>query len=511
MADVQIKNIGTTQTTINDSDWFVLQDGVSSVTKKVSASIMRSYANPSYITGLSVPNTITYNGEGCYDLVFNSTDLTSLLSHGMRMRIARSVTAPIQCTSLNGTTQYYSKTSPNKLTATDDIVLSAWIKLSSYGSASIISRYNGTSGFDFRVGSTGQLILEAYNAGAANFSNVSSYRSIPLNRWVHVTAQLDMSTFTATSTTSYIMINGIDVPATVSRGGTNPTAFIQAGNLEIGSKNGGTTPFPGKIAQAAIFNAKVTQATIRTYVSQGLAGNETSLASAYSFNNSIADLNTTTPNDLTASGSAVATNADSPFTQNEVGTPGGTYDYAVITKKAFSTNTTLTVQVPEGCMIPTSGGTSSIVYSSTPVPYGFPSQKQRWSIIALLRTDYNQATPVSGTVYNLGGLKLNAPVGSWNARGEAYAMGRITAAGAISVSAGLSTSSSTLSDTEALGTSEVSSQATLTVDATVFKDLDLTTATDYYINASVTGTAPTNLDMYGARNAAKIQLDNAYI
>lgn len=317
----------------------------------------------------ATPDTITANGNKSYDLVFNGTDLTDTISEGMRVRTARTVAAPIQCTSLNGTTQYYSKTSPNKMTFTDDFVVSAWVKLSSYTTGTIASRYNGISGWNLRVNSSGQVVLLGYNAGAVNYSYVLSYQSVPLNKWVHITAQLDMSAFTATPTTSYIMIDGVDVPASVARGGTNPTALVQAGNLEVGSTSGGFNPFPGKITQLAIYSAKVTQATILASMNQGLIGTETNLASAYSFNNSITDLNTTTPNDLTANGSAVATNADSPFGNSGVST---TIDYGIVMAKSFSTNTTLTIQVPEGCTIPTSGGVSSVDYSTQAVPYGFP-------------------------------------------------------------------------------------------------------------------------------------------
>jgi hypothetical protein len=40
------------------------------------------------------------------------------------------------------------------------------------------------------------------NTAGGNYSNVKTYQSLPLNKWVHVAAQLDMSTFTATTTTS---------------------------------------------------------------------------------------------------------------------------------------------------------------------------------------------------------------------------------------------------------------------------------------------------------------------
>ena len=363
------------------------------------------------------PNTVTYNGNRSYSLVFNSTDLTSTVSPGMRQKFTRLTTAPTQCTSLNGTTQYYSKTSPAGMTFTDDFVVSAWIKLSSYNSSNqmvIASRGNGTSGWKLCIHTTGQIIMVGYNAGEANYSQVVSYQSVPLNKWVHVTAQLDMSAFTATTTTSYTMIDGVDVPALVSRAGTNPTALIQAGDLQIGTKNS-LEFFPGKIAQVAIYNAKVTQANVRATISQGLSGSETSLISAYSFNNSINDLSANA-NNLTAQGSAVATNADSPFSINSFGTATGTTDYGIITSATFSTNTTLVVQVPEGNTIPTNtSGVSAVAYSTQKAPLGMPLDKAKWTIESHVRTSI-----ISGAIAGLGTWLLGpltaslvVPVGAW--------------------------------------------------------------------------------------------------
>ena len=321
-------------------------------------------------TTFPAPNTVTALGNRSYTCVFNSVDLTSTISNGMRLKLQRTVAAPTQSTSLNGTTQYYSKTSPAGMTFTNNFVVSAWVKLSSYAAGGIASRYNGT-GWIFNVNASGQVVLNGYATVGTNISSVTSYQSIPLNKWVHVAAQLDMSTFTATTTTSYIMIDGVDVPASVSRGGTNPTSLIQGGNLEIGSYNAGGF-FPGKIAQVAIYNAKVTQATIQGSISQTLSGSETSLISAYSFNNSINDLNANA-NNLTANGSAVATNADSPFAQ---GATAGSLEYGIVTGISFSTNTTLTVQVPEGSALPTSGGVSAVSYSTQENPYGCPSKSK---------------------------------------------------------------------------------------------------------------------------------------
>lgn len=460
-------------------------------------------------TGLSgwqplgqVPNTVTYNGNRCYNMVFNGVDVTSTLSAGMRLRTTRTVAGPTQSTLLNGSTQFYNKTTPNKLTFTDDFVGSAWIKLSSYANATIQSCYNGTSGWTMVVLSTGQLQLAGFNGGGTNTSYVLSAQSVPLNRWVHVAAQLDMSSFTATPTTSYVMIDGVDVPATVVRGGTNPTALVQAGSLEIGSQNGGGLPFPGKLAQVAIFNAKVTEATIRGYMSQGLAGTETSLASAYSFNNSITDLNTTTPNNLTSNNAAVATNADSPFGGQASGIISSTLDYAIVSSAVFSTNTTLVVQVPEGCSIPTSGGVTTVSYSSNEVPFGFPKADSKWNVTAIFKTDQTQNSPVSGTWYNVGSPQLNLPIGNWDLGYTGTFYGTKGATTIMTLYASLSTSNSAESEPLLTSASQVEgASGQMTVCQTFNRSFTVApvAATPYYI-VTKTGTA----------TAASITLFNSF-
>lgn len=461
------------------------------------------------------PNTITYNSNRSYDLVFNSTDLTSTISNGMRLKLSRLVSAPTRCTSLNGTNQYYSKSSPAGTTFTDDFVVSAWVKLSSYPSADsgVVSRYNGTSGWIFYIDTSGRVVLGGYNGGAGNNSKVISSQSIPLNKWVHIAAQLDMSSFTATTTTSYIMFDGLDTPASVTRGGTNPTALIQAGNLEIGSFNAGGF-LPGKIAQAAYFNAKVTQATIRTYISQGLAGTETSLVSAYSFDNSINDLSSNA-NNLTANNSAVATNADSPFAQDDNGTPTGSTDVAIIQANSFSTNTTITVQVPEGCTIPTSGGISAIAYSTQKMPFGFPANQEKWTVLTLNTLDSVQSSPVNGTWYNPNTISLTIPVGAWQIAYMANLNWNTSGAQTDSYAAiTLSTANNSESDVELscwgrLG--GASGTLRYNVATTRMKGLTLSSATPYYLNIKSMGGAISTIGTYGLTGATIVRAVNAYL
>lgn len=487
-------------------------------TQKLTTELQKGWEDSYGSTTLPAPNTVTALGNRSYSCVFNGVDLTGSLSAGMRLRTTRTVAAPTQCTSLNGTTQYYSKSSPAGMTFTDDFVASAWVKLSSYPSAYgvVASRYNGTSGWSFDINSSGQVRLIGLNAGGTNLSQVLSYQSIPLNKWVHIAAQLDMSTFTATPTTSYVMIDGIDVPAAIARGGTNPTALVQAGNLEIGSHNSGTNFFPGKIAQVAIYSAKVTQSTVQASISQGLAGTETSLVSAYSFNNSINDLNANA-NNLTANGSAVATNADSPFGGQADGTISSSLDYAIIQKTAFSTNTTLTVQVPEGCTIPTSGGVSAVSYSTQKAPYGMPVQRNKWALLWLSITAISMTGPAYNTWTQMTGVQMNSvPVGEWELF---HAIGIQQNAGGGMTNPQLrftiSTSSSSESDKEASTGFEIyttsNDVAFIKYVASKKSALSCAVATNLYPLYQITTGASNTIYFAGDKGASVIRAENAYL
>lgn len=358
--------------------------------------------------GWSIPNTTLsvstgYNkGNRSFEIA-SSADLTTVVSPGFRLKLNRSVTAPTQCTLLNGTNQFWNKTSPNNMTFTDDFTVSAWVKITSYGPDNVIaSRYNNTSGWEFKLIS-GAIQLVGYNASASNYSYVVSYQAIPLNKWVHVTAQLDMSAFTATTSTSYVMIDGIDVPASVGRAGTNPTAFIQAGNLEIGSRNGGAAPLAGEIAQVAIYSGKVTQATIQDRMAQELGGTETNLVAYYKFNGSGNDSQTNgTANNLTANNSVTASTVDNPFNATE---------YGIITKV---TSSVLTVFTGTNGTIPNQT-LSSPYYSGQKAPFGFPLEKTKWRL-AYIRTDGTGVTTSNSTygAFQSNSWQLTLPIGTWD-------------------------------------------------------------------------------------------------
>lgn len=469
----------------------VLADGIVTKAKLDTAAQLVSDSGWSLSknnTTVPTPNTITYNGNRSYDLVFNSTDLTGYISPGMRLRTTRTVATPTGALTLNGTTQYAAKTTPNAMTFTDDFVVSAWIKATSYAAAYIVSRSNGTNGWGMYMRSDGRIAMLGLNGAGANFSEIVSNQSIPLNKWIHVTCQLDMSTFTNSSTTSYVMFDGLDVPATPGRGGTNPTALVQAGDLQIGAAAGASF-FPGKIAQVAIYSAKVTQSTVKASITQTLSGSETNLISAYKLDQAsgLNDLSANA-NNLTATGSPTYT-VDQPFTQDANGTPNGTTDYSLVQAVAFSTNTTITVQCPEGCAIPTSGGVSAVAYSVQKAPYGFPNAGGKWELEMFVNTNNDQATPTATTAYNLKNLAINAPVGSYYCEGWLSGLLSLSVAGTfLSVTMGISTSSSTMPTTSKLttrsSTYSVSASEVSFAGSTVREAISVTTQTPYYLLTS---------------------------
>ena len=476
-----------------------------------TVSLLTGWANLGYD-----PDTVTYLGNRSYQLVFNNVDLTNVLAMGQRLRLQNLTPGATQCADFEASSsQYYSKSSPAGMTFTDDFVTGGWIKVESYGLGMIASRFNGTSGWMLYLESDGRLTLAGVNGGAGNVSQVSSYQAVPLNTWVHVAAQLDMSAFTATSTTSYTMFDGVNVPAVVSRSGTNPTALAQAGNLEIGSRNGGSNYFDGKQSNWFVSSGKITQANVRTLYSQTITSDlisSLSIASAYSFNNSINDLNTTNANNLTANNSIVATNADCFRGYQSDETISEYFDYAIISAPpAFSTNTTVTVQVPEGCAISTSNTFSAVSYSTSNVPYRFPSKKSKWQIVTLIKSDFIQNSPSTGVWYNLtsssgvaGGVAILLPIGDWEGGYETAAL-CVNGTAVPNIYATLSTNSSTETDSITTAIAQVSVVGSTPI-ATLKREtnLALTAATTYYLNHKTGQAAATNIQMRGSTDVPTI-------
>lgn len=445
------------------------------------------------------PTTIVDNGNRQYTMVFNSVDLTSFISTGMRLRGDPATTQPTQCADLEASSsQYFNDTSVAGMTFTDDFVVGAWIKPESYGDYGIMSRYNGTSGWSLFMSSNGTVTLVGYNAASTNYRLVNSYHSVQLSRWQHVAAQLDMSAHTATTTTSYVMFDGVNVPSVVGQNGTNPAALVQAGNLEIGARNT-TLFFDGKIAQAFVSSAKITQANINLIKNQGITSAHCAtynIVSAYSLSGAggLTDINTTNANNLTAQGGALTTSADSPFGLDDTGTPGS-YEWGIVTSKTFATNTTITVQAPEGSAwptLPTSSMITSMWYSTEKAPLGLPIAASKWEIRTIIK---GRQTVVGGAAYAFVNMNsaITIPIGDWNVGYTGDCIVTHAGTGYLSFYTTLSTTTNGQTDNELTSTGNLSQPSSVQSSGAVskYKNLRITAPTTYAFNMAPNTTSCT--------------------
>ena len=383
-------------------------------------------------------SSVSYSGNRSYTLTM-SADVSATLSPGMRVRTTRTVTAPTYMGgAFNGTSHYFTKVTPTSTLSTvaNNFTFMAHAELTSYPSfGGIMGRADATpaNGIIFDVNTSGQVRFGVYNGGAANYRIVTTYQSLPLNKKTHVAASW-------ASGTVAIYFDGLSVPvAAATTSGTAPTTAGTGGDFSIGRTGANTSSyFAGYISGAGAFDAVLSASTVRSYSSQVLSGSETNCICAWSLNNTGVNQQAAGTNDLTATGGVGYTSGRSPYGTDSNGVSAGTTDYALVQSVA---TTTVVVQVPEGCTIPTSGGVSAMSYSTQQAPYGFPSDRNKWAVLSR-NNSIALFTPVNLTVYNLGGVSVVVPAGNWELNYKAVArVGTSAGVGFMEVTLGLGTTS----------------------------------------------------------------------
>jgi hypothetical protein len=450
-----------------------------------------------WTVGASIPSAVVYSGNGSYTLT-HASSVADTDFVGAKNKYTRTVTAPAQCADLDGSTQYFNKTSPAGMTFTDDFSCGAWVKLTSYPTAGqtgeIISRWS-TNGWIFRVSDTGAIQILGSSGG--NTDNVTTLQSLPLNRWVYVTATLNMAGSAATT-----YIGGVSVPNTYSNSAA--TSLAQAGDLTVGARSGGTQFFPGKIAQAFVASKVLSATEVKAIYSQGIVAGDVatySIVSAFSLSGAsgLTDINTTNANNLTAQGSATTTTDDTGFTQSVVGTSltAGTTNYSVTTSISED-GLTSTVQTAEGDTIPTSGGITAVSYSTQGVPYGFPRDEGKWAVSSIYLDSLNQT--ITAPVFEpLIGVEIDVPIGVWEIGFRGTATQSNSSSGIYAPQTALSTiSGSTATDVNLISrtVSRATGTSTSTLPASASNFVRLSALTKYYLlttSASGGGTIDTGI------------------
>lgn len=345
------------------------------------------------LSGVTSLSTVSgYNhGNREYELTA-STDLTAVLSPGMRLKVTRATSPPTQCADLEASSsQYASKTSPAGLTFTDDFTCEAWIKPESYTLGGIVARRNGsTEGWCFRINADGAIALIGLRI-ASNNKSVTTDQAVPLGQWTHVAATFDMSASTGTT-----YFDGVSVPNTISTTGT-ASALVQGTTaLVVGAEqSAGTNTFDGKIADVRVWSAIRTATQIKDNMNQQLVGDETNLVAYFKLNGDLND-STSNANNLTGQAGAVATNADNPMNSTE---------YAIVTKVSSTLVTVFTgiqYNIPNATL-------SNIYYSHAKTPFGFSASKDIWTVSSVLVTNRARTNTAYGSLTDY----LVVPIGAW--------------------------------------------------------------------------------------------------
>jgi len=357
--------------------------------------------------------SITALGNRSYTAVVSGVDTTGVTCVGQRLKLPRTVTAPTGSITLNGTSQYLSKATPTGISFTGDHSYQVKIKPTAYQNGFLCSRVTGgNTGFALLFNSSGQIQVQYGNG--ASLTQIMTYQSVPLNKWTNISVAVSVAAKTAV-----ILLDGVSVPTYLVAG--TATTVVQpaaATTLSIGADNAGANFFAGKIAQAGLFTTAVASATLRGYEGQTLSGSESNLISAYKLDQAsgLTDLNANA-NNLTAQGSPSYSTTDTPFTNPVTGTSvtAGTTNYGIIMAQTFSTNTTYTIQIPEGETLPTTGGIGTVSYSTQKTPYGFPGQRGKWELEYLIHVNTSIGT-TANSYNNLPSAGLYTPQGAWDIR-----------------------------------------------------------------------------------------------
>lgn len=347
------------------------------------------------------PDTFTYAsnaGDGEYTVTAPG-DVTTRYSPGMKFRVTRGTAPPTQSTDLeSSSSQYASDTSLTGITFTDDFTVEAWIKLESYAVGSystILARRQSSGGWSVGLDDKGRVDIVGFDTSGANVKRGISYQSVPLNKWVHVAATLDLS-----GSTSTIYLNGKLIASQFTTIGTI-TTITQTSDLAIGrAGNSSTEYFDGKIADVRLWNAIRTGTQIRDNMNIQLVGNETNLIGYWKLNGNFND-STSNANNLTAGGGAVATNVDNPM---------NTIEYAEIIKASYSApNTTLILKTAEGFNIPNLT-LNSAGYSTAHAPLNFPIKAQRTTLLGnvVFGTNYSSSSTSAAQVPGMS-ITANVP------------------------------------------------------------------------------------------------------
>lgn len=442
-------------------------------------------------------NYVGNNGQKEYQYIV-AGDKTAKYTNGMKVRMPRVIAAPTMCADFEtSSSQYAARTSGSVVGVSflDDYTVEAKVWLESYGNWTIGGRYTGggtDDGFALQLSASGQIIMYAAGTG---FRQGITNQAVPLGRWVHIAATMDMSGGVST-----IYMDG--VPLIVGMSGA-ATQLTQSGDLMIGNFTGGTQFFDGKIADFRIWNTVRTQAQIRDNMHRYPAIT-TGLVVHHKLDGNFNDASGN-GNTLTSFAGVTSTTVDNDLKAVE---------YGIITDRVFAAgNTTMTIFTGQQHNAPYEN-LSGISYSAARTPLGFPAARHKWSVELICKINITQSTPTINQWYNIGSLGIYAPTGEWLGAFQGTADSSATAASTGNFAVFMA-SLSTLNNAESdpLFTAAQYANNVTTLGAQMHKSRPVTTTaqTLLYLIERHNAAATNGMTVSGANGPMIITLESAYV
>lgn len=193
---------------------------------------------------------------------------------------------------------------------------------------------------------------------------------------------------------------------------------------------------------------------------------------------------------------------------------GGT-KYGIITKVAFSTDTTVTLYMGTDYSL-ANESISVPHYSTHKAPYGFPLDPTKWTVETLDTSDRSQATPTFATWYNINSTSIVVPIGIWDLSYQVIAYADDNTGGgsgnAKSAYTTLSTANNSASDHLFTG-GIYSNDVNTGLFGTIFRSrkVTLTAKQTYYLNAYTDHSNLDNLILLNSFGTLVIRAECAYL
>lgn len=150
-------------------------------------------------------------------------------------------------------------------------------------------------------------------------------------------------------------------------------------------------------------------------------------------------------------------------------------------------------------------------YSHMKVPVGFNADPLKWTETLADTTAPTQATPTSGTWYNLGSLSLSIPIGAWRVHYEVAVEADRAASGTSRAFVTLSTANNSESDAQFTSFMGADNLQDGMWPCHRMKHLNLSSKTSYYLNSKTNTTSISALNYRGDLSPTLVYAICAYL